>query len=550
VTELQAVHEGHGVRGAIARALGVDAAARAAVIRDMLAKPHEDRALYWLALLLAMGIATFGLVLSSAGVVIGAMLIAPLMTPIVELSMSLVITSTYLLLRSLIRVVASVLAVSLGAALITLVLPFHVATPEILARTSPTVLDLFVAVFCAVAAAATTTRPTGNASSTAAGTAIGISLVPPLCVVGFGIGSRQREIAEGAALLFTANFCAILAFAALMFWLVDYRALPDGGTKALQPESPIDRRTMAMARVLETRFALRSRAAIRVLVPAVLLLLVIRPLTRALLEVSDEVRARAAVGRVVSQEALLRDAIRVEPLVERGRLELRAVVVGTDREALELQERLRAALAQATGASPQVQVLAVPRASAVERRAATAPARDTLAPAVAASVLHDQVRQAVQAHLPDAGSTVLDMRVEALDQGGLRVDLALADRALDGQARAILEQALRIALRTPVDVQAVALPTRETPDAVAGDWWDAIGVPLVQAAPFPRVSACVTAPRSADAAAARARVESWLADWPTARRALADGPAWQVRFTRDTCDAPPDGVPGATGAGR
>jgi uncharacterized membrane protein len=430
------------------------------------------------------------------------------------------------------------------------VLPFHVATPEILARTSPTVLDLFVAVFCAVAAAATTTRPTGNASSTAAGTAIGISLVPPLCVVGFGIGSRQREIAEGAALLFTANFCAILAFAALMFWLVDYRALPDGGTKALQPESPIDRRTMAMARVLETRFALRSRAAIRVLVPAVLLLLVIRPLTRALLEVSDEVRARAAVGRVVSQEALLRDAIRVEPLVERGRLELRAVVVGTDREALELQERLRAALAQATGASPQVQVLAVPRASAVERRAATAPARDTLAPAVAASVLHDQVRQAVQAHLPDAGSTVLDMRVEALDQGGLRVDLALADRALDGQARAILEQALRIALRTPVDVQAVALPTRETPDAVAGDWWDAIGVPLVQAAPFPRVSACVTAPRSADAAAARARVESWLADWPAARRALADGPAWQVRFTRDTCDAPPDGVPGATGAGR
>jgi hypothetical protein len=168
---------------------------------------------------------------------------------------------------------------------------------------------------------------------------------------------------------------------------------------------------------------------------------------------------------------------------------------------------------------------------------------------VAASVLHDQVRQAVQAHLPDAGSTVLDMRVEALDQGGLRVDLALADRALDGQARAILEQALRIALRTPVDVQAVALPTRDTPEATE-DWWDAIGVPLVQAAPFPRVSACVTAPRSADAAAARARVESWLADWPTARRALADGPAWQVRFTRDTCDAPPDGVPGATGAGR
>lgn len=70
-----------GLRPAVARALGVTDTARTDVLREMLDKPPDERAVYWLQLFLSMGIATFGLVLDSTGVVIGAMLIAPLMTP-------------------------------------------------------------------------------------------------------------------------------------------------------------------------------------------------------------------------------------------------------------------------------------------------------------------------------------------------------------------------------------------------------------------------------------------------------------------------------------
>ena len=92
-------------------------------------------------------------------------------------------------------------------------------TRALTTRTSPTALDLLVAVFCAIAAAYAQVRSGSDTTATAAGTAIGIALVPPLCVVGYGLGTRSREIASGAALLFTANLCAILLFAGRSHYL-------------------------------------------------------------------------------------------------------------------------------------------------------------------------------------------------------------------------------------------------------------------------------------------------------------------------------------------
>ncbi|HSJ05082.1 MAG TPA: DUF389 domain-containing protein, partial [Longimicrobiales bacterium] len=199
---------GHTIRGLEHRlhdralhVLGLSPEDRVGTVESMFLKGRRDAANYWLLLLLSMGISTLGLVLGSTAVVIGAMLIAPLMGPIVELGMALTIGAPGLTVRSFIRVMGSVAAVVLGAALLTLALPFHEMTPEIASRTLPTALDLMIAVFVALAAAFTSVRRTSETTSAAAGTAIGIALVPPLCVIGFGLGTMDPAVAGGATLL-------------------------------------------------------------------------------------------------------------------------------------------------------------------------------------------------------------------------------------------------------------------------------------------------------------------------------------------------------------
>src|SRR5690348_11517762 len=131
-----------------ASALGVDELARTETVVAMLDNNRRRAPGYWIQLTLAMGIATLGLVLGSTAVVIGAMLVSPLMGPIVELGMGLAVGSPFLALRALLRVVLSIVVVVAGAAVMTLALPFQEMTGEIAARTAPTALDLLVAVFC------------------------------------------------------------------------------------------------------------------------------------------------------------------------------------------------------------------------------------------------------------------------------------------------------------------------------------------------------------------------------------------------------------------
>lgn len=159
------------------------------MVKDMLHRDPKEAMSYWLQLVVSVGIATLGLVVGSAAVVIGAMLVAPLMTPIVGLAMGLATGSPFLVLRSSGRVLLSVGVAVGGAALITVLLPFHELNAEIAGRTTPTVLDLLTAAFCALAGVYASLRPGSDTATTAAGTSIGISLVPPLCASGYGLGT-------------------------------------------------------------------------------------------------------------------------------------------------------------------------------------------------------------------------------------------------------------------------------------------------------------------------------------------------------------------------
>jgi len=160
-------------------------------------------------------IATLGLLENSAPVIIGAMLIAPLMTPIVALALALVSGELPTLRDSLLALLlGSALAVGFSA-LIAAVANLPVPGSEILSRGQPNLLDLGIAL--AAGAIAGYARIRKGIAATVGGAAIAVALMPPLCVVGIGLSQRNTELAYGAFLLFATNLVGITLACALVF---------------------------------------------------------------------------------------------------------------------------------------------------------------------------------------------------------------------------------------------------------------------------------------------------------------------------------------------
>lgn len=161
---------------------------------------------YILMCALAAGIAMLGLLQSSTAVVIGAMLVSPLMSPIAALGFGFASLDGHRI-RDAVRVVAIGAAIGiLTGMLLTWLSPIRNATPEILARTEPNLLDLAIALFSGLAGGYATVIGKGG---TAIGVAIATALMPPLTVIGYGIGVFQPMFAMGALLLFLTNLAAI-----------------------------------------------------------------------------------------------------------------------------------------------------------------------------------------------------------------------------------------------------------------------------------------------------------------------------------------------------
>jgi uncharacterized hydrophobic protein (TIGR00271 family) len=166
------------------------------------------------------GIAILGLLLSSPAVVIGAMLLSPLMGPIMGLGFALAIGDWDWLKRSVrTLLIGSVLAVLLCAVLVFFS-PIQTITSEIAARTRPNLFDLFVALFSALAGAYAMIRGREGAI---VGVAIATALMPPLAVVGFGLATFNWTVFSGALLLFVTNFITIALTAFAMARLYGFR---------------------------------------------------------------------------------------------------------------------------------------------------------------------------------------------------------------------------------------------------------------------------------------------------------------------------------------
>jgi len=173
-------------------------------------------------LILSILIASIGLNVSSTAVVIGAMLVSPLMGPILGIGMSIGINDIDTLKRSLIN-----FGVTVGLSVITSFLFFSIpifkdATPELLARTKPDVRDVLIALAGGLALIIALSRRK-EMTNTIAGIAIATALMPPLCTAGFGLATGRFDYFFGAMFLFLINSIFI---ALATFFIVKYLKFP------------------------------------------------------------------------------------------------------------------------------------------------------------------------------------------------------------------------------------------------------------------------------------------------------------------------------------
>ena len=175
---------------------------------------------YLVLMVLSTLLATVGLFANSAPVIIGAMILAPLMAPIISLSMGVLRQNTEFIKVSIKTLVTGVLLAIFFGTLLSLLVPLHTINAEIGARLSPTLLDLGVAIISGIAAAYASAR--SEVAKSLAGVAIAVALVPPLAVTGIGIGWLDWQVFSGAFLLFITNLMGIVLAAAATFLMMGF----------------------------------------------------------------------------------------------------------------------------------------------------------------------------------------------------------------------------------------------------------------------------------------------------------------------------------------
>ncbi|MGF1480032.1 MAG: TIGR00341 family protein [Cyanophyceae cyanobacterium] len=165
-------------------------------------------------------IATLGLLADSVAIIIGAMIIAPLMGPIIGIAYSMVVANRRLLRRSILTLLKGVILTVVTAFLTATLIGLRAPNSEILARANPTLIDLGVALAAGAAGAFANSRR--SIAEALPGVAIAVALAPPLSVVGIGLSIGEERLYLGALLLFATNLVGIIFSGGLVFLLHRY----------------------------------------------------------------------------------------------------------------------------------------------------------------------------------------------------------------------------------------------------------------------------------------------------------------------------------------
>ncbi len=201
--------------------------AEVARVRDVVVfeQPNlQDKLIrFGILLTLAAAISTYGLLSDSVAAVIGAMIVAPLMLPIMGLAFGISLGDRKAITNSLLVGLAGAATAVLVGYVLSLVMPSSFNpenVPQIMLRTSPRLLDLLAALATGLAGAFAIGRK--DVSDTLPGVAIAISLVPPLANAGILFSAGRSGLALGSLLLFATNYLAIVLTGALVFGLMGY----------------------------------------------------------------------------------------------------------------------------------------------------------------------------------------------------------------------------------------------------------------------------------------------------------------------------------------
>ncbi|HUV85795.1 MAG TPA: TIGR00341 family protein [bacterium] len=286
---------------------------------------------YFIMTALSALIATFGLFLDSVAVIVGAMLIAPLMSPVLATGLGVARGDPKFLRGALESVAKGAVVAVVCAAAMAVISPELVPGREILSRTRPNLFDLAVAFASGIAGAYTFSSK--DLSAALPGVAIAAALIPPLSVVGIGFGFGYHQIMWGALLLFGANLIAIAFGGAVTFIALGFYPKVKGA---------------------EGEWRLKSLIG-----TAVLLGLVTVPMVYFTFSNITTTSRQKNVGGVIEQYLPAREGYHVgavEWVYRDGRYRVSALVYGKDEPAPDRLDFIRGALEDKLGKKTTLQV--------------------------------------------------------------------------------------------------------------------------------------------------------------------------------------------------
>lgn len=390
---------------------------QASVIQGMIqaAVPSFD---YFILIVLSSIIASMGLLQDSAAVIIGAMLVAPLMSPILAVAMSMVIADLRTLWTAAEATIKGVVLTIVVAIVMVLLSPLTEPTNQIMIRTEPNLLDLTVALASGAAAGYAVARK--QLAAALPGVAIAAALVPPLVVVGYGIGASQMDIASGALLLFITNLVAIVFAAAIIFLTLGFHPTkPD--------RSELVRGLQITALTLLLVFAVLGYTTV----------LTVRQLSR-------EQRLRTLFNQAVVSEFTQIESLEIVP--DGKGFILSAKIINFEENQLTFEEitELEEALSQAAGGPIRIQ------ATMVEASMMDLALSDWGRQLLLGRVFREKI-EAYSARLVD-----LDVDFE----GSYRIEAAVIvfeDSELDGEVLGDIQEELSVLVGAPVTIRATLL---------------------------------------------------------------------------------------------
>lgn len=180
--------------------------------------------------------ASFGLLLDNASVIIGSMLIAPLLWPILSLGLGVVLADTKLILRSIFIIIKAIDLGIIASASITVLFasPDLILTSGIINRTEPSLVYAIIAFIAGLAAAYSVV--THDINETLPGVAISVALIPPVASVGIGLALLNWQVMSQSFILFLTNSIGIIFASIIIFSLSQFYLRKDVAEQAMAKE--------------------------------------------------------------------------------------------------------------------------------------------------------------------------------------------------------------------------------------------------------------------------------------------------------------------------